>query len=485
MTHSFPINFIYFDININKGIPKKLKFKQFAASNKNHSCLHIGFMATSIQVGTDQKDVSLDEKAHLVEIKQVPKFYNTEEYWTLWIGLCWYIGTILITLWKVPIAHITVWNGVNIVNSLRPGNIAGIALMGCFTIVTLMVVHHCVCKGLSFPEYVVVIVIVVLCKIIGNYEPLHDIGFGDSIWCIIIGMIYRNTIGKLIQINKCMLSLDFFIKVSIVLLAINLQQVAVAGAKGLVVAWLETLVLIVIVYYIGIKLLKISPEQSIITTVGLGVCGTSAVLSIKDAIKISADEVTSLITMMSVLTIVLIPTLPMAVSQFNLNNETAGAWIGGCVDSIGAVSASSSLLGQSVLHFAIIIKMLQNIVIGPIALVVTVIWSNTFNGWILWEKFPKFVFGFVIVSIITTVLPISMRENVVDNSFILSEWFASIAFVLIGIDVDVLVLYDRIKTYYGMLFLYLIGQTMDIGTTLGVSYIMFTVIGSHNETDSI
>lgn len=33
----------------------------------------------------------------------------------------------------------------------------------------------------------------------------------------------------------------------------------------------------------------------------------------------------------------------------------------GSIDSTGAVSASASLIGQDVLHFAIVIKILQNV----------------------------------------------------------------------------------------------------------------------------
>lgn len=444
------------------------------------------FMSSKTRLSqSDDEEIDInpvDIQSPLIDVKQSPKFYNTEEYWTLWIGLCWYMGVVLVTGWGVDISRIMPWNGTDISKSFQPSNVGGITLMGFLTVASLIIVHYCVNKVISFSEYFAIIMIVILCKIVGNYVPLHNAGFGDSVWCIVIGMFCRNTLGRIVPINKSVLSLDFFIKVSIVLLAINLQQVVVAGAKGLVVSWIETSILFLTVYFIGTKLIKINSEQSVITSAGLSICGSSAVLSIKDVVGISADEVTSFITMMSVFTIVLIPTLPIAAKRFHLNSETAGAWIGGCVDSTGAVSASASLLGQSTLHFAIIIKMLQNVMIGPFALGVTVIWNKTFNVWILWDKFPKFLIGFTIVCVITTLLPNMIRDRVVDNSFILSEWFASIAFVLIGIDVDVLDLYDKLKAYRGMLILYLIGQTLDIMTTLGSSYLMFTVISPRNET---
>lgn len=121
--------------------------------------------------------------------------------------------------------------------------------------------------------------------------------------------------------------------------------------------------------------------------------------------------------------------------------------------------------------------MLQNILIGLIVLGITGIWNKTYQMRILWDKFPKFIAGFVLVGVITTLLPEGIIYSVVDNSFVLSEWFSSISFVLIGMDIDIFSLWDKANTYKYMLLLYLIGQTIDITSTFCVSYLMFTVIG--------
>lgn len=104
---------------------------------------------------------------------------------------------------------------------------------------------------------------------------------------------------------------------------------------------------------------------------------------------------------MSLLTIPCIPTLPFA----NVDDSVLGAWIGGSVDSTGAVLASAGLRNSDCAHIAIIIKMLQNILIGVIALFVTFLWNKTCQAKILWTKFPKFVLGFSVVALITTFLP--------------------------------------------------------------------------------
>lgn len=107
------------------------------------------------------------------------------------------------------------------------------------------------------------------------------------------------------------------------------------------VAWAETLILVVIVYFIGTKLLQLTPEQryvnqslpfcdcfSIVTSGGLSICGSSAAISIKEAVDVEEEAVSSLIMIMSIATIPYIPALPIIGTHLGLNNETMAAWIG-------------------------------------------------------------------------------------------------------------------------------------------------------------
>lgn len=156
-----------------------------------------------------------------------------------------------------------------------------------------------------------------------------------------------------------------------------------------------------------------------------------------------------------------------------MNHNTLGAWIGGSVDSTGGVFASAALGGVEVSQTAIIIKMLQNVLIGPICLAVVSIWYKTFNIIILWDKFPKFLIGFMLTCLITSLLPSKEGEELVHNCFVLSEWFGCISFIQIGLEIEISKLWEMIVGYRNILFLYLIGQTVDTFTTLGVSMLVF------------
>lgn len=403
-----------------------------------------------------------------------PRFYNTEEYWTVWIGLTWYVLTILLTLAGIDVAFIKPWSGADIVVSLTFTNIAGMLLVVFATFLTLYIAHKSLGREEALWQYGVIIFIVLCCKVIGSFNPVRLNGIGDPIWCILFGLVLKNVILRHSTAFKPVCGIDFFIKISIVLLALNLRKVALSGAKGLVVAWIETILLVIAVYLIGLKLFSMCPNESILTSGCLSICGGSAAMAIGQAINADKITIASLITIMSIFTMPLIPTIPIVAKHAGFNNETTGAWIGGCVDTTGAVSASGSLGGVYVLQTAIVIKMLQNVLIGPIVLTITAVWHKTFEIMILWEKFPKFVLGFMLVCIITTLLPDFISDRVITNSFILSEWFSSISFVLIGLDIDLSDL--QLVKYKKMIALYILGQLIDIGTTLASAYLMFAVI---------
>lgn len=407
-------------------------------------------------------------------------FANTEDYWPVWIGLFWFGAIIGTTFWGLEVAHVYPWiSGHDFLTTLSPYNIGGMALIVAATLATMYLVHRCMNKEDALWQYFVIIIAVIICKIIGNQTRIHNIGLGDSVWCIVAGIFMRFVLGifpdTLAQLKK-VLSLEFFIKIGIVLLAINLREIGTSGPRGLTVAWVETSILIVGIYFTGTLLLKMDADSAIVTSCGVSICGSSAAVAIGDSIEVDKQVVSTLITIMSILTIPMIPLLPLIARLRKFNAEVTGAWIGGCVDSTGAVSASASLGGIDVLHAAIIIKMLQNVLIGPVTLIITAVWHGTLRFRLLWDKFPKFVFGFIATAIITTVLPKHIEPAVMANAFVISEWFSSISFVLIGLDIDLWTIGPKMWSMKKILILYCFGQMIDIFTTLGTAELMFKVI---------
>uniref|UniRef100_A0A6B2L5S4 Sulfate exporter family transporter n=1 Tax=Arcella intermedia TaxID=1963864 RepID=A0A6B2L5S4_9EUKA len=392
--------------------------------------------------------------------------------------MVWFFVVVGLSAGEVDITNFHPWtNGPQLWSNIK-GSTTILLILVLATLATLYLVHKALGKPETLGQYFFLLLFLLLSKLLGTFDPFKQHGFGESVFCILLGFAFRNLLPGAYAAHyaKGLLSMEFIIKIGIVLLALNFEAVAVIGAKSLLVAWLETSAVLAGVYWIGRGVLRMDSPSAIVTSGGLSICGSSAAMAITDTIKSDKAQTRSLIAMMSLLTIPLIPVLPSVSLSMGLNSDTAGAWIGGCVDSTGAVSASAVLGGAEMLRTAILIKMLQNMLIGPVTLVISMWYYHSFKPLLLWEKFPKFVLGFILVGIITTVLPVGLRSRVLSNSFVASEWFSALSFVLIGMDINVRTLKEDFGNQLSMFVLYVIGQLIDIATTLGISYIAFTII---------
>lgn len=431
---------------------------------------------------------------------------NNENNWTLILGLFWFTLIIAVSAAGLSVGHIRHWTGGDIVASITSVNIMSILLLMTLSIVSLAIAHRVLDKEFNVYKYCTFTLLVVVCETVGSFQILFVNGFGPSLWCIVVGILYRmlsnicaNSSSSSRNNSSGFFSLDFYIKISIILLAIDLNVFLAVGPKSLVVGWAETSAVFVLITVISYLIFRIDINASFVLSGCLSICGSSAVVAIDEITKISPVLRSVIITTMSLTTIPAIPLLPLLGKHFELNNNTLGAWIGGSVDTTGAVSASASLTNPYSFQTAIIVKMVQNIWIVVMVVLVSLFITKSFSPKSIWNNFPKFIFGFIIVAGITTLLPLSLRSIVVANSFIVSEWFSSIAFILIGYDIDVINIFKSIfcnvnasnvnddsnnngsnniskKLIVKIIICYIVGQIIDILTTFGISYAMFTTI---------
>lgn len=338
--------------------------------------------------------------------------------------------------------------------------------------------HYVLGKSIPLASYCTVLMIAVLSKAIGDYQPLINIGLSGSVWAILLGMIFRNT-G--LTLEKGMFSGEFFVKVGVVLLCMDYSSIAVIGGPGLMVAWGDTAIVIFIGVLIAMQF-QFDLRESIVIAGATSICGSSAATAISASIydKAHKDKVCQgIIAIMGLLNTPLIPLMPMMFTLSIENAQVVGSWIGGSVDSTGQVAAAGRNGGSAVLQTAIIVKMAQNILIGPITLLLTAYFQNTLQLRILIDKFPLFVLGFLLTSMMATGILQSnqinqspLKDLLISNSWCISEWVTLIGFVCIGLEINVKSIFmggEQSKILYA----YLIIQAVDICTTFGWSYLMF------------
>lgn len=317
-------------------------------------------------------------------------------------------------------------------------------------------------------------------------------GFGFPLWAIIFGMLISNTVGTPKWVEPAVQT-EFYIKIGLVLLGAEIlfNKILAIGKPGIFVAWICTPITLVVTYWFGQRILKMASKTLNITiSADMSVCGVSAAIATAAACRAKKEELTLAIGLSMVFTAICMVAQPAFAKLVGMPDILAGAWMGSTIDSTGAVAAAGAFYGEKALYVAATIKMIQNVLIGVTAFCVAVYWcakvecapGQKVSWWEVWYRFPKFVIGFMIASIVFSLLDQSLGKDLstimVDQGVLRGftrlarEWFFALAFTSIGLETN----FREFKPYLkgGKPFtLYIFGQTLQLCMTLFVGYIMF------------
>lgn len=344
-----------------------------------------------------------------------------------------------------------------------------------------------------FIAFCVIFLLVILAQILGNQATMTYYGISAEIWSIVIGMLIANTIRTPAWLMHG-IQVEYFIKTGLVILGAEVlfNKMMAIGIPGIFLAWIVTPTVLILTYIFGQKVLKIeSKSLTMVICADMSVCGTSAAIATASACRAKKEELTLSVGMSLVFTAIMMVVIPIIAKAVGMHPVLAGAWIGGTVDSTGAVAAAGAFLGPQALQVAATIKMIQNVLIGVTAFFVAVYWCAKVEKGCgeqrvslleIWYRFPKFVLGFLGVSIIFTLLASSfgdMSAAAIDYGAVsiskgVRGWCFALAFLSIGLATN---FRDLAKYFKGgkPIILYICGQTLNLVLTLFMAYLMFFV----------
>ncbi len=355
-------------------------------------------------------------------------------------------------------------------------------------------------QGTPFPNFVKGFVLVFLLALVSLFlagqKNLHDLGIEYAVWAIVIGMLISNTIGTPAWAAGA-LKTEFYIKTGLVLMGaeVLINKILAIGLPGMFVAWVVTPIVLITTFWFGQKILKITSKSLNITiSADMSVCGVSAAVATAAASKASREELTVAIGLSMVFTAIMMVLMPLFIKSVGMPEVLGGAWIGGTVDSSGAVVAAGAALGDKAMYVAATIKMIQNMLIGLVAFGVAVYFAtkveknegkpNIGLGEI-WLRFPKFILGFIGASLLFSAIYALLGEHlaytVIEegalNSFTknLRTWFFCLAFASIGLSTN----FRELRQYFSggkPLILYVCGQLLNMILTLAMAYLMFYIV---------
>jgi len=328
-----------------------------------------------------------------------------------------------------------------------------------------------------------VYLITIIALILAGNSQVKAFNLEAVIFSLGLGLIISNFF-KMPEWLRTSLSTELFVKIGLVLLGTSVifSDVLKAGSLGLI----QALVVVLSVWYFAFwlcKKMKIDDELTMMISSAVSICGVSAAIATSGAIKGDSKKLSYVISMVLITAIPMMIFMPMIAKYFDLSQEVTGAWLGGSIDTTGAVVASGSLVGETALKISTIVKFSQNVLLGLAAFAISVYWTYTKHPKagepegkptlkVIWERFPKFVLGFLAASLLFSFVLSPEVSSSVKGSLknLQGLWFA-LAFTSIGLETNFADLFNKQskKPFYA----FLIAQGFNVIVTLIIALILF------------
>jgi uncharacterized membrane protein YadS len=331
---------------------------------------------------------------------------------------------------------------------------------------------------LGFP---VVFILAWIARMLAGNGLFVEFGVEYVIFALLMGLLISNTIGTP-EWLKPAVQTEYYIKTGLVILGAGLlfMEVLQAGVLGI----LQAILVVVVVWYVCFwmaRKLRVDDDFAAMLSSSVAICGVSAAIATCGAIqgdKKKLSYVTSLVLIVAVPMMIIMPWL---VKAFHIPDMVAGAWMGGTLDTSATVVAAGALISDVAMKVGVIVKFSQNALIGVAAFILVVWWTYKGAGaaggqqpsaGIIWERFPKFVLGFLVASaVFSFLLPMEMVNGTKSVLGELRTWWFALAFVCIGLETKFV---DLATMEGGRPAVAFIGaQAVNIIWTLILAYLLF------------
>ncbi len=336
--------------------------------------------------------------------------------------------------------------------------------------------------GKFITGYTFIFILALMAQLLSSYVPFKNLGLETVLFSLAIGLIIGNT-GNLRQWLGGGAQTELYVKTGLVLLGATIlfSDLLTAGSFGLI----QSVIVVVTVWYFAFwvsRKMKVDDEFATMLSSAVSICGVSAAIATSGAINGDKKKLSVIISLVLIVAIPMMIFMPVIAKWMGLADEITGAWLGGTIDTTGAVVGAGTIAGDTGLKYATIVKFSQNVLLGLAAFAISVFWAyRNHNGEgkrervplkIIWERFPKFVLGFMAASLLFSFLidkELAATSGKLIKSF--SGFWFNLAFISIGIETRFsdLARAENKRPVYS----FLIAQGFNIIFTLVIAYVLF------------
>ncbi|WP_083913861.1 YeiH family protein [Nocardia concava] len=278
-----------------------------------------------------------------------------------------------------------------------------------------------------------------------NHWTVPDIEY--VLWAILIGLLITNTIGLHRIFRPGVGTYEFWLKVGIVALGSRfvLGDVAKLGGTSFLQILVDMTVSGAIILAVA-RWLGLSGKLGSLLAIGTSICGVSAIIAGKGAIRARNSDVSYAIAAILALGAVALFALPPLGHAIGLSDHEFGLWAGLAVDNTAETTATGYLFSDTAGKTAVLVKSTRNALIGFVVLGFAAYWASRgqadaiapglrAKAAFVWSKFPKFVLGFLAVSAVATFHWLSKQQTT--NLANVSRWAFLLTFAGVGLNTNI------------------------------------------------
>lgn len=313
-------------------------------------------------------------------------------------------------------------------------------------------------------------------QLIAQYGKAHHLTLPNIeyvLWSILLGLLIANTVGVPALFKPGVATYDFWLKVGIVLLGSKflLKDILRLGSLSLMLVAIEIVLALSLMHLLG-RIFNLGPKLTTLLAVGSSICGVSAIIATQGAIDADEEDSSYAIAAILALGAISLFTFPLIGHWLHLSEHAYGLWAGLAVDNTAEATAAGALFSPEAGKMAVLAKTTRNAMIGFVVLAYAIYWTSKGEGKVignkavfLWKKFPKFVLGFLMVSLIGS-FGLLNKTQLTDVANV-SRWAFMLTFAGVGLRTN---LKELTRQGWKPLLVGTIGEVVIAFLTLGLIF---------------
>lgn len=386
-------------------------------------------------------------------------FWKQEDYWAMWLGLAIVLLAIVFSSignnfmnWivvKIP-SYSDYRTALSYLSSQRN------ALFALFSF--FLILFSIAMKAFTgdvkrfFIGFSFLFFLGVLVSVWGSWDVMKRYNIETPLLALVVGLLISNFL-KIPYWLSTALQTQFYVKLGIVLMGASLPFTLIvqAGSTAFAQATIIAVATFLTIYWTGTRFFALDKHFAATLAAGGSICGVSAAIAIGSAVKAEKQHVSIAISVVILSSILMIFILPIMIKVLNILPGPAGAWIGTAEFADAPGMAAAAAINEQAIKTFILMKVVgRDMFIGIwcfiMALVSITRWDKRYigskpNALDIWIRFPKFVLGFIIASIIITILAASAKagaskaidSNIINPIIELRNWTFIFTFLSVGL----------------------------------------------------